>query len=73
MQRALQWDGIVATKMGANGSFVEKTPADIQAMKTFLETHHSQTTPYDIILSGETPANDPVAATAMLLSLEEAG
>lgn len=73
MQRALQWDGIIATKMEAKGSFAEMTPADLQVMKTFVETHRDQATPFEIVLSGESPADDPAAATAMLRALELAG
>jgi len=73
LHRALQWDGIIATKMEANGSFAEMTPADIQAMKTFLEHNRSQTAPLEIVMSGETPADDPAAARAMLLLLAQAG
>jgi hypothetical protein len=73
MQRALQWDGMIAAKMEANGSFAEMTPADLQVMKTFVATNRDQATPFEIVMSGETPADDPAAARAMLRSLELAG
>ena len=73
MHRTLHWDGILPTKMQENGSFAEMTPADIQAMKTFIEQHRSQGTPFDIVIEGETPGDDPVAATVMLQPLAQAG
>ena len=73
IHRTLQWDGILPTKMQENGSFAEMTPADIQAMKTFIEKHRSQATPFDIVMEGETSGADPVAATTILLPLAQAG
>ena len=73
LRRALQWDGILPTKMLENGSFAEMTPADIQALKTFSEHHRPQGTPFDIVMEGETPGDDPVAATALLQPLAQAG
>ena len=73
LRRALQWDGILPTKMLENGSFAEMTPADIQALKTFSEHHRPQGTPFDIVMEGETPGDDPVAATDLLQSLAQVG
>jgi hypothetical protein len=73
LHRALQWDGILPTKMLEDGSFAEMTPADIQELKAFSEQHRSQETPFEIVVEGETPGDDPVAATAMLLPLAQAG
>lgn len=68
MQRTLRFDGILPTKMQG-----EMTPADIQAMKTFIEQHREHSTPFDIVMEGETPGDDLTAATAMLLPLAQAG
>jgi hypothetical protein len=73
MHRSLQWDGILPMKIQENGSFADLTPAEIQEMKTFLEKHRSLATPFDIIMEGETPGDDPVAATALLQPLAQAG
>lgn len=73
MQRALRWDGIIPAKMLENGSFADMAPADIQEMKTFIEQRRSQTTNFDIVMEGETPGDDPTAATAMLQPLAQAG
>jgi hypothetical protein len=42
-------------------------------MKTFIEKHRSLTTPFDIVMEGETPGDDPVAATIILQPLAQAG
>jgi hypothetical protein len=73
LRRALQWDGILPTKMLEDGSFAEMTPADIQALKTFLEPHRPAGTPFEIVMEGETPGSDPVAATGLVQPLAQAG
>ena len=73
LRRALQWDGILPTKMLENGSFADMTPADIQALKTFIEQHRPGGTSFDIVMEGETPGDDPVAATDLLQPLAQAG
>ncbi len=49
------------------------TPAAIVAMKTFIDEHRSQTTPFDIVMEGETPGDDPERAAAIIRPLAEAG
>lgn len=68
MRRTLGFDGILPTKMEG-----EMTPADIQEMTTWLSQQRKSPTPFDIVMEGETPGDDPVAATAMLLPLDQAG
>ena len=73
MQRVLRWDGLLPSKMEADGSFAEVTPADIQAMKAFIDAHRSATTPFDIVFEGTTPGDDREQATAKLRPYAEAG
>ena len=73
LRRALYWDGILPTKMLKNGSFADMIPADIQALKTVIEQHRPQGTPFDIVMEGETSGDDPVAATDLLQPLAQAG
>lgn len=37
MRRVLRYDGVLPVKMSENGAFVDLTPADIQAIKVFIE------------------------------------
>ena len=55
MQRVLRYDGLLAAKLSGDG---DMTPADIQAMKAFIDEHRTATTPFDIVWEGETPAED---------------
>ncbi len=73
LRRALQWDGILPTKILEDGSFAEMTPPDIQELKTYIEQHREHSTPFDIVIEGETPGDDPVAAADQLQPLAQAG
>lgn len=75
LRRALQWDGILPTKMPAyqQGAFTEMTPADIRELKTYIEQHRPTKTPFEIVMEGQTPGDDPVAATDQLQPLARAG
>ncbi len=73
MQRVLHWDGILPTKMNDDGSFDEMTPADLQTMKAFIDERRTETTPFDIVMEGETPGDDSEQAASILHPLAEAG
>jgi hypothetical protein len=69
MQRTLRYDGIIPALMKPpkpDGTFEDMTPADIQALKTYVTTQRSQQTPFDIIIEGETPGDDPEKAAAIV-------
>jgi alkanesulfonate monooxygenase SsuD/methylene tetrahydromethanopterin reductase-like flavin-dependent oxidoreductase (luciferase family) len=73
MRRALQWDGILPSKMNEDGSFADISPADIRDMRAYIAEHRSQTTPFDIVLESETPGDDRALAVATVLPYAEAG
>jgi len=73
MRRVLRCDGVLPVKINDDGSFAEMTPADIVAMKMFIYEHRSQTTPFDIVMEGETPGDDPEKAASIVRPLAEAG
>ncbi len=71
MRRALRYDGILPQKMdGADGAM---TPDDIWAMRAFIAEQRAATTPFDIIMEGETPGDDPAQVAATVAPLAEAG
>jgi alkanesulfonate monooxygenase SsuD/methylene tetrahydromethanopterin reductase-like flavin-dependent oxidoreductase (luciferase family) len=70
MQRALRYDGLLAAKLPGDG---DMTPADIQAMKAFVDEHRTATTPFDIVWEGETPAEDREQAISIVRPWAEAG
>jgi hypothetical protein len=74
MQRVLRYDGLLPAKMPDKGrKFLEITPGDIRAMKTYIEANRAETTPFDIIMEGKTPGDDPEKAASILRPWAEAG
>jgi alkanesulfonate monooxygenase SsuD/methylene tetrahydromethanopterin reductase-like flavin-dependent oxidoreductase (luciferase family) len=72
MQRALRCDGLLASAMDDNG-FRELVPDDICAMRVWLDEHGGTQPGFDVITEGETPADDPAAATAKVAPWAAAG
>jgi alkanesulfonate monooxygenase SsuD/methylene tetrahydromethanopterin reductase-like flavin-dependent oxidoreductase (luciferase family) len=73
MQRALRYDGIIPAKMDADGSFAEMTSDDLRAMKAYIEEQRTLTTPFDIVMEGETPGDDAEKAASIVQPLADAG
>jgi len=73
LQRTLRYDGILPTKMNADGSFADMTPADIRDMKTYIDSQRSPNTPFDIVLEGETPGDNAEQAASIIRPYAEAG
>ena len=71
MRRALRWDGILPIKKDGTGEVM--TPADIKAMKAFVAKRRRQSSPFDIVVEGETPGDDPAQAAVIVRPLVEAG
>jgi hypothetical protein len=73
MERVLRYDGLLPAKMNADGSYAEVTPEDIQAMKAYITEHRTQTTPFDIVMEGETPGENREQAATIVRPYAEAG
>ena len=74
MERAARYDGLMPSKRGPDGSFgAPLTPGDIREMRTWLADRLPDGAPFDIILEGETPADDPAAAAGQVRPLADAG
>ena len=71
MQRVLRWDGIMPTKK--DGTNTPMTPADVRAMRTFIDEHRTATTPFDIVIEGETPGSDREQAASIVNGWQQAG
>jgi hypothetical protein len=62
------------SKQGSDGAYGEPlTPDDIRELSAWLADRRPADTPLDIVLEGETPADDPAAAAAKVQPLAEAG
>jgi alkanesulfonate monooxygenase SsuD/methylene tetrahydromethanopterin reductase-like flavin-dependent oxidoreductase (luciferase family) len=65
MRRVIRYDGILTEGI--------QSPAELQAMKQYIEEHRTQTTAFDIVLQGETPGDEPEQAAAIVRPWAEAG
>jgi hypothetical protein len=70
MQRTLRWDGVIPQKYR---SMARITPAEVQAIKQFIDEQRPQTTPFDIITGGQTPGDNPKRAIKSVRPFAEAG
>jgi len=68
MGRALRYDGLLAYTMRG-----EVTPEDVDAMKGYAEERRGPDAPFDIVVEGETPGEDPGLAASAVRPYTEAG
>lgn len=73
MRRVLRYDGLLPAKINTDGAQGDVMPEDIRAMKAYIDEHRTQTTPFDIVMEGETPGDDPQQAQAIIAPFIEAG
>lgn len=76
MRRAARWDGVVASTVTEDRSFVQPSPQEIRALKSFIEEErggNGRTGPFDIVVEGLTPGDNPDNAAEVLGPLSEAG
>ncbi|HEX6800424.1 MAG TPA: LLM class flavin-dependent oxidoreductase [Ktedonobacterales bacterium] len=73
LARALRYDGILPDKLNPDGTREEMTPDDLRALAVYIAEHRTQTTPFDIIMEGETPGDEPATSAAIVRPWAEAG
>ena len=73
MRRVLRWDGLLPAKKNPDGSPGKLTPDDIAAMREWVLSHRTATTPFDIVMEGTTPGDHPEEAAALVRPWQEAG
>lgn len=72
MRRVLRCDGLLPMCMDERGSR-PTTPDDIHAMRAWLAERGGARSGFDIIMEGETPADDAAGAAANVIPWAEAG
>lgn len=75
MGRAAQWDGLLPYKRGDDGN-AEIGPDDVREARAWLDEQRARqniTGPYDIVLEGSTPTDNPSAARDAVAPLVEVG
>jgi hypothetical protein len=73
MQRAIRWDGLLPAKMDPSGKFTELIPDDVREIKAWIVARRQESTPFDIVVEGKTPGDDPAKAKQKVRLWEEAG
>lgn len=75
MQRVLKYDGLLPAVTGKTGK-VEMRPAspeEIRAIKAWIEQNRTLNTPFDIVVEGTTPGEDPAQAKFIVGPYAKAG
>jgi hypothetical protein len=70
LRRALKWDGIIPQKYK---TMDRMTPAEVQTMKQFIDDERKASTPFDILVGGQTPGANKKQAVKRVRPFEEAG
>lgn len=73
MRRVLKYDGLLPNVLRKDGASGEITPEDIRAMATYVREHREASTPFDIVMEGETPGDDLAQAAEQVRPYAEAG
>ena len=73
MRRVLRYDGLLPMKMNAENQIVALAPDDIREMKAHIDHNRVQTTPFDIVVEGETPGDAPDKAAEIVQPWADAG
>jgi alkanesulfonate monooxygenase SsuD/methylene tetrahydromethanopterin reductase-like flavin-dependent oxidoreductase (luciferase family) len=73
MRRVLGCDGILPIKMNDQRGMEDLKPGDIREMKSWIDENRSETTPFDIVIEGETPGDDAAKAASILQPLADSG
>ncbi len=73
MRRVLKCDGLLPQKMSAEGKFEEVTPADLAAMKAFIDANRTEQTPFDYVVEGKTGGLSALEQQEKLRPWVEAG
>ena len=73
MQRALRYDGILPTVMGDDGKARQANIDEVRMIKDYVDAHRTASTPFDIVVEGETPGDDPAQGAAIVGEWAAAG
>jgi hypothetical protein len=73
MRRVLKYDGLLPHLMNDEGEFLDLTPNAIREMKAFIDEYRDLETPFDIVMEGETPGDDPEQGAAVVQVWKNAG
>lgn len=73
MRRVLKYDGILPMVIGGDGAPRQADPDAIRGIREYVAENRTETTPFDIVVEGATPGDDPARAADMVRPWAEAG
>ncbi len=73
MRRVLRYDGLLPNAIGDDGKGRPMTAHDLREIKAYIDANRMGTTPFDIIMEGETPADDAQKAARFIHEWQAAG
>jgi len=75
MRRVLRYDGLLPAVMGEDGKvrMSPATPDEIRQMTAFIAANRTETTPFDIVVEGQTPGDDRDQAAALMRQWADVG
>jgi alkanesulfonate monooxygenase SsuD/methylene tetrahydromethanopterin reductase-like flavin-dependent oxidoreductase (luciferase family) len=72
LRRAARWDGVFPIKARADDSGT-LTPDEVRELVAYIRSHRESAAPFDVVIYGATPADDPARAAALVAPYAEAG
>ena len=73
MQRALRYDGLLPNVVGQDGKMRVPTVEEVRILRDYVAANRPETTPYDIIVEGQTPGDDTEKCRQIIQPWSEAG
>ncbi len=71
--RAMRYDGLLPAFKDERDEWRQPMPEDIRNVKTYIEKHRAENTPFDIVVEGRTPGDEPRRAAEQVRPWLEAG
>jgi alkanesulfonate monooxygenase SsuD/methylene tetrahydromethanopterin reductase-like flavin-dependent oxidoreductase (luciferase family) len=73
LARVAGYDGLIPSAVGDDGAVRQATPAELREMVAHVAAHRTEPTPFDVVVEGTTPGDDPAAAAERVRPWREAG
>lgn len=73
MKRAIKYEGIIPTIKNKQGQFEDITPEYIVEIKDYIQENRSKKAPFDIIVEGKSPGDNPKVSMSVIKPFAEAG
>jgi alkanesulfonate monooxygenase SsuD/methylene tetrahydromethanopterin reductase-like flavin-dependent oxidoreductase (luciferase family) len=73
MRRALKYDGLLPQLYDKDGKFRPTKPQDLPEITAYIAANRESAEPYDIVVEGTTPGDQPEKAAAIIREWEQAG